>query len=67
MATISVATLQTIWGCRWSRPSYRVTGAGGPLLQQPEWICTRDGERAIVAEQRCETCERWEPEPDAVR
>jgi hypothetical protein len=64
MPTTAVATLQTIWGCRWSRPGYRIAGIEEQFQPEPTWICIRDGERAAIPERKCETCERWEPEPD---
>ena len=64
MARTAVAVAQTIWGCRWSRPGYQITGVQPQLQPEPTWVCIRDGIRASVPEGKCETCERWEPEPD---
>jgi hypothetical protein len=64
MRTTAVATAQTIWGCRWSRPGYRIAGLDDRSQPEPTWVCIRDGERKAVSERECETCERWEPEPE---
>jgi hypothetical protein len=64
MARTTVAVAQTIWNCRWSRPGYRLAGLDERFQPEPTWVCIRGGVRAEVPEQRCETCERWEPEPD---
>jgi len=64
MARTTVAVSQTIWGCRWSRPGYRIAGVDDRNQPEPTWVCVRDGVRAVVPEGRCETCERWEPAPD---
>jgi hypothetical protein len=54
-------TLQTIWGCRWSQPGYRLTGVADRHQPEPTWICVRDGDRRAITEKECESCERWEP------
>ena len=64
MARTTVAGTLTIWGCRWSRPGYRIAGVDDRCQPEPTWVCVRDGVRAVVPESRCETCERWEPAPD---
>jgi hypothetical protein len=58
--TTLVATLQTVWDCRWSRVGYRLTGV--EESQQPEsvWVCIRAGARRPVTSAECETCTRWE-------
>jgi hypothetical protein len=60
MATVTVATLQTAWDCRWSRPGFRVTGI--PDRQQPEtvWVCVRQGTRTDIAAEQCATCAFWQ-------
>ncbi len=64
MAATAVATLQTAWDCRWSRPGYRLTGVREE--QQPEtlWMCVRTGKRMPVKEVDCETFPHWEAEED---
>lgn len=64
MTRTTVAVAQSIWGCRWSRPGYRIAGVDERLQTEPTWVCVSDGVRAIVPECRCETCERWEPAAD---
>ena len=64
MARTSVAVDQTIWGCRWSRPGYRIAGLEDRFQPEPTWVCIRDGVRTIVPESKCQTCERWEPDPN---
>ena len=64
MSRTPVATLQTIWGCRWSRPGYRIAGMDDRFQPEPTWICVRDGRREAVVERGCETCERWEPDTE---
>jgi hypothetical protein len=60
MARTAIATHQTIWDCRFSRPGFRLFGLAVP--QQPEslWLCTRDGRRRGVTEEECERCPHWE-------
>jgi hypothetical protein len=60
MPKTAIATLQTIWDCRWSRTGYRV--AGVPEQFQPEavWVCVRTGDRRGVCEEECEQCPHWE-------
>jgi hypothetical protein len=65
MAKTAVATLQTIWDCRWSRPGYRVLGVQEHLQPEKLWVCVRRGERRGVTEEECESCPYWQelPEP----
>jgi len=60
MSKVSVATLQTVWDCRWSRPGYRLTGVDDS--QQPEsiWVCIHTGHRRPVSNEECETCHDWQ-------
>jgi hypothetical protein len=62
MTRIAVLPAQTIWGCRWSRPGYRIAGLPDQSQPEPTWICIRDGVRQAIPEGKCETCERWEPD-----
>ena len=64
MTRTAVATLQTIWGCRWSRPGYRLAGIEEQFQPEPVWVCIRNGERETIPEGKCETCEQWEPDPN---
>ena len=60
MSTTAVATLQTIWDCKWSRPGFRLIGLPNALQPEPLWVCTRMGDRKAVSESECETCPFWE-------
>ena len=62
MARVAVATLQTIWDCKWSRPGFRLFSLGEPLQPEPLWVCTRTGGCRGVTEAECETCPHWEAE-----
>jgi hypothetical protein len=60
MTRTAVATLQTAWDCKWSRPGYRVIGVPEQLQRESLWVCTRTGERRSVNEAECDTCPHWE-------
>ena len=60
MSTTAVATLQTIWDCKWSRLGLRVSGLPNAFQPEPLWVCTRTGPRKPVSESECETCPLWE-------
>ena len=60
MQNISVATLQTVWDCRWSRPGYRLTGVDDAHQPESVWVCVRTGTRRGVTNEECETCVHWE-------
>ena len=60
MATTAVATLQTAWDCRFSRPGYRVPGVPEHFQPETRWICTRTGERRCIDALECERCPHWE-------
>lgn len=62
MATTAVATLQTAWDCRWSRPGHRLTGVPDRLQPETVWMCVRTGTRIPVEASRCETCSDWQAE-----
>jgi hypothetical protein len=64
MARTTAAVAQTIWGCRWSRPGHRISGVEEYFQPEPTWVCIRDGDRALVPEGKCDTCPRWEPDPE---
>jgi hypothetical protein len=63
MATTAVASLQTIWDCRWSRPGYRILGLEDDLQPETLWVCVRQGERRSVTEEGCAACVHWEELP----
>ena len=64
MAKTAVATLQTIWDCRWSRPGFRLHGVGEPHQPESLWVCTRDGHRRGVTEEECQRCPHWNFDED---
>jgi hypothetical protein len=55
MATTAIATLQTVWDCRWSRPGYRLFGVEEQLQPEKLWVCVR-AERHSVTEEECAVC-----------
>ncbi len=63
MSHTTVATLQTIWDCRCSRPGYRLFGVQDQLQPEKLWVCIRTGERRGVTEEECENCPHWECVP----
>ena len=63
MYRTSVATLQTIWDCRWSRPGYRLFGVEDQLQPEKLWVCLRTGGRRGVTEEECADCPHWESVP----
>ena len=60
MAKTAIATLQTMWDCRWSRPGFRLSGV--KESQQPEsiWVCVRTLPRRSITDVECATCPHWE-------
>jgi hypothetical protein len=60
MSKAAVATLQTAWDCKWSRPGYRLTGVTDRLQPESLWVCVRTEERVPIRESDCETCPFWE-------
>ena len=62
MSATAVATLQTIWDCKWSRPRLRPAVLAPGLPPESLWVCTRTGEPKPVSEGKCEACPFWELE-----
>jgi hypothetical protein len=60
MSSTAIATLQTAWDCRWSRPGHRVTGIEDRLQPETLWVCVRDGDRRCISTEECEECPHWE-------
>jgi hypothetical protein len=56
----SVATYQTIWDCKWSRPGHLLHGVPDRLQPESRWVCVRSGPRRPVTEEECERCPHWE-------
>lgn len=60
--TTSVAPMQTVAACRWSRHGYRVSGVPDELQPETRWVCVRaDDRRSLSSEEECERCPYWEP------
>jgi hypothetical protein len=64
MTTKRIATLQTIWDCRWSRLGHGIFGADDHLQPEMLWVCVRRGERRRITEEECENCPYWEAMPE---
>jgi len=62
MAKTAIATLQTIWDCRWSRPGFRLSNVKESLQPEGLWVCVRTGTRRSVSDAECATCPCWEHE-----
>jgi hypothetical protein len=62
MSKIAIATLQTVWDCRFSRPGFRLSGIAETLQPENRWVCTRNGRRRSVTDEECEKCPYWEME-----
>jgi hypothetical protein len=60
MATTAIATLQSVWDCRWSQPGHRLTGVSDAQQPETEWVCVRDGNRRNIGADECATCPHWE-------
>jgi hypothetical protein len=60
MARIAVATLQTVWDCRWSRPGCRLVDVADSKQPEAVWVCVRSGRRRAVTDEECRSCEKWE-------
>jgi len=57
MARIAIATLQSGWDCRWSRPDDHA----GPASPRGESVvCDRTGVQRRVSLAECEACVHWE-------
>ena len=55
-----VATFQTVWDCRWSRPGHRVVGVDESQQPESRWVCIYNGQRRPVRDEECETCDHWQ-------
>jgi hypothetical protein len=60
MPRTAIATQQTVWECKWSRPGFRLAGVEESLQPESVWVCVRTGERRPVSDDRCEQCPYWE-------
>jgi hypothetical protein len=59
MVTTVVATRQSAWECKWSRPGFRLAGLEEPMQPETVWICVRTGERRRLSETTCDQCPFW--------
>lgn len=62
MAKIAVATQQTAWECKWSRPGFRLAGIDDTLQPETTWVCVRTGVRRKLSETACDHCPFWQEE-----
>jgi hypothetical protein len=60
MARTAVATLQTVWDCRWSRPGFRLSGVKESLQPESLFVCIGSGCRQDVTDATCASCWHWE-------
>ena len=60
MAKIAIATQQTAWECKWSRPGFRLSGVEDQLQPESVWVCVRTGVRRKLSEHTCDHCPYWE-------
>jgi hypothetical protein len=60
MAKTAIATKQTAWECKWSRPGFRLAGLEESAQPESVWVCVRTGERRPVSDERCEQCPYWQ-------
>jgi hypothetical protein len=60
MSRTAIATQQTIWDCRFSRPGCRVAGVEDPFQPESRWMCIRGNGCRRVTEEECEHCPHWE-------
>jgi hypothetical protein len=59
--TMSVAPVQAVAACRWSRHGYRVAGVPDELQRETLWVCVRADDRRCISAEECERCRYWEP------
>ena len=57
MARIAIATLQSVFDCRWSRHERHANDATSP---ETSWVCVREGAPRILQADECATCPHWE-------
>jgi hypothetical protein len=66
MTATAIATLQTPWDCRWSRPGHRITGLSDALQPESVWVCEREGHRRNLRDDECLTCAFWDQDPAGI-
>jgi hypothetical protein len=60
MAKTAIATLQTAWDCKWSRPGFRLAGVEESRQPESVWVCVRTKERRMLSPHTCGDCPYWE-------
>ena len=60
MARTAIATLQTAWDCRWSRPGHRLNGVAEEKQPETTWVCVHNGVRRDLRDDECAECAHWE-------
>ena len=60
MAKTAIATKQTAWECKWSRPGFRLAGINESTQPETLWVCVRTGERRRLSETTCDQCPYWQ-------
>jgi hypothetical protein len=60
MAKTAIATKQSAWECKWSRPAFRLAGISESIQPETLWVCVRTGERRSLLETTCDHCPYWQ-------
>jgi hypothetical protein len=60
MARTAIATKQTPWECKWSRPGFRLAGLDESHQVESVWVCVRTGQRRPLSATTCDHCPYWQ-------
>ena len=60
MVTTRIATRQSAWQCKWSRPGFQLAGLEESVQPETLWVCVRTGERRRLSESACDQCPYWQ-------
>jgi hypothetical protein len=60
MVTTLIATRQSAWQCKWSRPGFRLAGLEESVQPETLWVCVRTAERRPLSESACDQCPYWQ-------
>jgi hypothetical protein len=60
MVKTAIATRQTPWECKWSRPGFRLACIEESIQPESVWVCVRTGERRRLSEKACDHCPYWQ-------
>jgi hypothetical protein len=60
MVTTLIATRQSAWQCKWSRPGFRLAALEESVQPETLWVCVRTGERRLLSESACDQCPYWQ-------